>query len=566
LESNAISILLLVGTLSVLFSTTLAYADTVQIDMAKGSATNQKCGDQCFIPSTISIAVGTTVGWKNTDTVAHTATATDGSFDTSLVNPSITSSITFNNAGTYQYVCILHPWAKGTVIVGDPSVPLTPTTPIDTSITFVIDADPRITVNVDKDKYLAGDIITISGSGYPNAQTITISILGSIKNKISELTLSTTNSGTFQTIWAIPADMKSGQYVIQISPPVYPPSSQEVPARLVITGKIDLSYWTNNNQVTVALAQTFDNGKTSSIIRVTQVQPQPDGSFEYDFYAVYSGDYKIIANYGPTKVETMFTVDGKSTEIPITLPILQRPVETKKGSPVDDTPIKSEQQPSTPKPQVIPKSTFELVIIYSTVTAEEDSALAEYNKAKNYFNLKPLLLQSSDPKTLLLDIQSDLRNQHNKNSQEFNNIKRYNPDGTPSAEYLKLWMKNYVTYRFSSDCVDTLLYYMDQGMTLQTAIAQIDSQMQQIADDYTSTKKQADAKIKQKVTQKEVPSKAQKEPDQKKIVTEKKKPEEQKSKKTKEQLAKEKTDKLKKAKELAKKKASEKAKQKAKSK
>ena len=92
-------------------------ASEVSVDMAKGTASDTNCGDNCYMPNTVTISVGGKVTWNNVDSAAHTSTATDGSFDTSLVNAGASASNTFNTAGTYPYMCILHPWMKGTVIV-----------------------------------------------------------------------------------------------------------------------------------------------------------------------------------------------------------------------------------------------------------------------------------------------------------------------------------------------------------------------------------------------------------------------------------------------------------------
>jgi len=92
-------------------------AKDVTVEMAKGTASDQNCADKCFMPSTVSVAVGGKVTWKNMDSAAHTATATDSSFDTSLVNAGASASNTFSTAGSYAYMCILHPWMKGTVDV-----------------------------------------------------------------------------------------------------------------------------------------------------------------------------------------------------------------------------------------------------------------------------------------------------------------------------------------------------------------------------------------------------------------------------------------------------------------
>jgi plastocyanin len=89
----------------------------VVVDMAKGTATNTECGDQCYVPNNVQIAVGGTVIWKNVDSAAHTATDVNGAFDSYLVNAGKSFKHKFDAAGTYEYMCIVHPWMKGTVTV-----------------------------------------------------------------------------------------------------------------------------------------------------------------------------------------------------------------------------------------------------------------------------------------------------------------------------------------------------------------------------------------------------------------------------------------------------------------
>ena len=96
--------------------------------MAKDSGISQKCGDQCFVPSTVSVRSGTIVIWKNSDSLSHTASEVYGSFDTGILKAGETRSMQISS-GNYQYNCIIHPWNKGTVVVDDPSVPLTPLIP-----------------------------------------------------------------------------------------------------------------------------------------------------------------------------------------------------------------------------------------------------------------------------------------------------------------------------------------------------------------------------------------------------------------------------------------------------
>ena len=78
---------------------------------------------ECFIPAQVSISVGETVTWSNDDTAAHTVTSglpaegPDGNFDSSLFMAGTTFDHTFDEAGEYDYFCMVHPWMIGTISV-----------------------------------------------------------------------------------------------------------------------------------------------------------------------------------------------------------------------------------------------------------------------------------------------------------------------------------------------------------------------------------------------------------------------------------------------------------------
>ena len=78
---------------------------------------------------TRSVPPGTWVTWSNGGTDAHTVTAMDGSFDSGELAPSEGFSWLFDQPGRYQYMCVLHPWMTGTIIVGDGAA--LPTDPVD---------------------------------------------------------------------------------------------------------------------------------------------------------------------------------------------------------------------------------------------------------------------------------------------------------------------------------------------------------------------------------------------------------------------------------------------------
>jgi plastocyanin len=70
-----------------------------------------------FAPASITVNVGDTVTWNNEGPTAHSATAEGGSFDTGIFEEGQSRSHTFNEAGTFAYICTPHPNMKGTVVV-----------------------------------------------------------------------------------------------------------------------------------------------------------------------------------------------------------------------------------------------------------------------------------------------------------------------------------------------------------------------------------------------------------------------------------------------------------------
>jgi len=104
-----------------------AFADhtTATVTNAPGSSVPgcEQTADGCFIPSMVTIDIGGEVIWENNDTAAHTITSgtavegPSGVFDSSLVMAGSSFSHTFEDAGTFDYFCMVHPWMVGTVMV-----------------------------------------------------------------------------------------------------------------------------------------------------------------------------------------------------------------------------------------------------------------------------------------------------------------------------------------------------------------------------------------------------------------------------------------------------------------
>jgi plastocyanin len=73
--------------------------------------------DFAYDPDPVTIEEGGKVIWKNRDSAPHTATADDGSFDTGTIEEGKLKSESFKQAGTYEYICSIHPDMHGTVEV-----------------------------------------------------------------------------------------------------------------------------------------------------------------------------------------------------------------------------------------------------------------------------------------------------------------------------------------------------------------------------------------------------------------------------------------------------------------
>jgi plastocyanin len=70
-----------------------------------------------FAPGELTVSPGTKVTWSNEDSASHTATATDGSFDTGTLKDGAQASATFSDPGTFTYYCQFHPFMKAKIVV-----------------------------------------------------------------------------------------------------------------------------------------------------------------------------------------------------------------------------------------------------------------------------------------------------------------------------------------------------------------------------------------------------------------------------------------------------------------
>lgn len=80
-------------------------------------AAKVEIADFAYGPDPVTVQAGGKVIWLNRDSAPHTATAEDGSFDAGTLEEGKLKSETFKQAGTYEYICQIHPDMHGTVEV-----------------------------------------------------------------------------------------------------------------------------------------------------------------------------------------------------------------------------------------------------------------------------------------------------------------------------------------------------------------------------------------------------------------------------------------------------------------
>lgn len=89
-------------------ASTAPEAPRVQVVVIEGMA---------FRPASISVREGHVVRFENRDFVEHTATASDGAFDSGRLKEGERFQWVAKGKGIHPYVCALHPTMKGTLEV-----------------------------------------------------------------------------------------------------------------------------------------------------------------------------------------------------------------------------------------------------------------------------------------------------------------------------------------------------------------------------------------------------------------------------------------------------------------
>ena len=87
----------------------------------EGEGKTVTMGKNCYTPTVLRTAPGTTVSFLNKDPEPHTVTSAGGAWGDPHreVAPGEVMTVEFEQPGVYAYTCLFHPGMSGTVVVGD---------------------------------------------------------------------------------------------------------------------------------------------------------------------------------------------------------------------------------------------------------------------------------------------------------------------------------------------------------------------------------------------------------------------------------------------------------------
>lgn len=128
--------------------------EEVLVEIAVGAKTVDN--NKFYVPTKITVPVGGTVVWENLDDAAHTVTSGTPTcpglcwgldFESGIMRLDDVYKFTFDQPGVYPYLCSLHPWMIGTVIVGEGQ-----------------EIPSELSIEPDKTTYKVGDNVILNGS------------------------------------------------------------------------------------------------------------------------------------------------------------------------------------------------------------------------------------------------------------------------------------------------------------------------------------------------------------------------------------------------------------------
>ncbi|MEZ5176061.1 MAG: cupredoxin family copper-binding protein [Acidimicrobiia bacterium] len=84
---------------------------------AKAEASEVTIDNFRFDPAEVTVAAGDTVTWTNRQGVSHTTTSANGTWDSGSLSTDGSFAFVFDEAGTYDYFCAIHPSMTGSIVV-----------------------------------------------------------------------------------------------------------------------------------------------------------------------------------------------------------------------------------------------------------------------------------------------------------------------------------------------------------------------------------------------------------------------------------------------------------------
>jgi plastocyanin len=91
--------------------------ENVRAKQSPSRTAQVKIVDLGFVPTRITIAVGTTLTWTNRDAIPHTVVGSHGVFKSKVLDSNEAFSYTFTKAGSFSYHCSIHPDMTGKIVV-----------------------------------------------------------------------------------------------------------------------------------------------------------------------------------------------------------------------------------------------------------------------------------------------------------------------------------------------------------------------------------------------------------------------------------------------------------------
>jgi len=95
----------------------LTAAGDVAPTAAASAAATVRIDNFAFLPAIFTVAPGTTVTWKNEDDSPHRIGDKNATFTSAALDTDDTFSHTFAAPGEYSYICTIHPYMVGKIVV-----------------------------------------------------------------------------------------------------------------------------------------------------------------------------------------------------------------------------------------------------------------------------------------------------------------------------------------------------------------------------------------------------------------------------------------------------------------